>query len=103
MFQTRWSMMQNLDDLRRRIRRGTSVRVQHQVELKQRVAELEDELGRVSLLAFALAGLCLDKGLVTIGELGERMKSLDASDGAPDGKLAPGRPFPETPPAPPIG
>ena len=70
----------------------------------QRLREMEAELGRVSLLAFALAELCLDKGVVSIEELDSRLKDLDATDGNADGRLAPGRRLPgetsvEPPPA----
>src|SRR5690348_3425966 len=47
----------------------------------ERFRVLETELGRVGLLAFALAELCLDKRLVTMEELDARLKALDAADG----------------------
>lgn len=56
--------------------------------------QLEDELGRVSLLAFALADLCLAKGLVTEEELDERLRAIDAEDGVEDEKPAKGRALP---------
>ena len=64
-----------------------------------RMRELESELARVSLLAFALAELCIDKGVVTVDELEARLKQVDGSDGNEDGGLSPGRALPESPPS----
>src|SRR5438876_9041771 len=57
-----------------------------EVGARARVARLEDELGRVSLLAFALSELCLAKGVITTDELRERMRAIDVADGVEDGR-----------------
>jgi hypothetical protein len=75
--------------------------MQHRAKQSERIRELEDELGRVRLLAFALTDLCVDTGLVTQDELKARLEKLDLSDGVADGKLASGRPLPGAPPEPP--
>jgi hypothetical protein len=51
------------------------------------VAALEADLGRVALLARALAELCLEKGLVSREELVRLLLSADMADGKRDGTL----------------
>ncbi|HTF87646.1 MAG TPA: hypothetical protein VK843_04495 [Planctomycetota bacterium] len=60
----------------------------------QRARALEDDLGRVALLARALAEVCIKKGLLTPAELGQMMTEVDMADGASDGKLDPEVAFP---------
>ncbi len=55
--------------------------------LKARVAQLEDDLGRVALLTRALIDAVLKKGLLTQVDLAEMMAKADLSDGVRDGKL----------------
>jgi hypothetical protein len=55
--------------------------------LKARVAQLEDDLGRVALLTRALMDAILKKGLLSQVELAEMMTKADMSDGERDGKL----------------
>jgi hypothetical protein len=86
-----------------KLRRDVAIRNAHaSVRHSDRIRALEDELGKVSLLAFALAQVCLDTGLVTLDELKDQLRKMDLSDGTEDGKLAPGRPLPGSPPAPPV-
>ncbi len=61
------------------------------IELRQRVEELEDDLGRVALLARALAEACLQKGLLTRNEIAAMATKVDTADGVQDGKLDPRR------------
>ena len=56
-------------------------------ELEERVAQLEDDLGRVALLTRALMDAILKKGLLSQIELAEMMTKADMSDGERDGKL----------------
>lgn len=55
--------------------------------LETRVAQLEDDLGRVALLTRALIDAVLKKGLISQIELAEMMTKADLSDGTQDGKL----------------
>jgi hypothetical protein len=55
--------------------------------LETRVAQLEDDLGRVALLTRALIDAVLKKGLLSQIELAEMMTKADLSDGTRDGKL----------------
>lgn len=55
--------------------------------LETRVSNLEDDLGRVALLARALIDAVLKKGLITQVELAEMMAKQDMADGERDGKL----------------
>jgi hypothetical protein len=55
--------------------------------LETRVAQLEDDLGRVALLTRALIDAVLKKGLISQIELAEMMTKADMSDGTRDGKL----------------
>lgn len=55
--------------------------------LKARVAQLEDDLGRVALLTRALIDAVLKKGVLTQVDLAEMMSKADMADGVRDGKL----------------
>ena len=55
--------------------------------LETRVANLEDDLGRVALLTRALIDTVLKKGIITQVELAEMMAREDLADGERDGKL----------------
>lgn len=55
--------------------------------METRVAQLEDDLGRVALLTRALIDAVLKKGLISQIELAEMMTKADLSDGTRDGKL----------------
>ena len=55
--------------------------------LETRVAQLEDDLGRVALLTRALMDAVLKKGLLSQVEIAEMMTKADMSDGTRDGKL----------------
>jgi len=52
-----------------------------------RIAQLEDDLGRVALLTRALMDAILKKGILTQVEIAEMMTKADMSDGTRDGKL----------------
>jgi hypothetical protein len=55
--------------------------------LEARIAQLEDDLGRVALLTRALMDAILKKGVLSQIELAEMMTKADMSDGTRDGKL----------------
>jgi hypothetical protein len=55
--------------------------------LENRVAQLEDDLGRVALLTRALMDAILKKGVLSQLEVAEMMTKADMSDGERDGKL----------------
>jgi hypothetical protein len=55
--------------------------------LETRVAQLEDDLGRVALLTRALMDAILKKGVLTQLEVAEMMTKADMADGERDGKL----------------
>jgi hypothetical protein len=55
--------------------------------LEARVAQLEDDLGRVALLTRALMDAILKKGVLSQVEIAEMMTKADLSDGTRDGKL----------------
>jgi hypothetical protein len=96
-----WFQVRGLRETNERLQSAYAKQMQHRAMQFRRIQDLEDELGRIRLLTFALADLCLDTGLVTLDEMKERLKKLDVSDGVEDGKLAPGRPLPGSPPEPP--
>lgn len=54
---------------------------------EDRLAALEADLGRVALLARALAELCLQKNVVSREELVQLLLTADLADGKADGKL----------------
>jgi hypothetical protein len=94
-----WLAIRGLQETSERQRSAFTAQMRHRAKQSDRIRELEAELGRVSLLTFALADLCLDTGLVTLDELKARLQKLDLTDGVEDGKIAPGRPLPGSPPA----
>jgi len=55
--------------------------------LEVRIAQLEDDLGRVALLTRALMDAILKKGVLSQVEIAEMMTKADMSDGTRDGKL----------------
>jgi len=55
--------------------------------LETRVAQLEDDLGRVALLTRALMDAIIKKGVLKQIEVAEMMTKADLSDGERDGKL----------------
>jgi len=55
--------------------------------LEARIAQLEDDLGRVALLTRALMDAILKKGVLSQVEIAEMMTKADMSDGTRDGKL----------------
>jgi len=55
--------------------------------LESRMAQLEDDLGRVALLTRALMDAILKKGILSQVEIAEMMTKADMSDGTRDGKL----------------
>lgn len=67
-------------------RRGRADR-RTRMELRERVKELEDDLGHVALLTRALVDACLAKGLLTHDEVAALVMKLDAADGTVDGRL----------------
>jgi len=60
---------------------------ERQKSAKVRIEALEDDLGRVALLARALADLCLSKGLLTKEELVRQLLQADLADGKQDQRL----------------
>ncbi len=72
--------------------RANHLSVRVRMRQRERIQSLEEELARVSLLANALANLCLDKGLITLDELSERMKALEAAAERPGDATPSGRP-----------
>ena len=55
--------------------------------LDARVKQLEDDLGRVALIARALMDAVVKKGLLSQVELAQAMNAADTADGTRDGKL----------------
>ena len=55
--------------------------------LDARVKQLEDDLGRVALIARALMDAVVKKGLLSQVELAQAMSAADTADGTRDGKL----------------
>ena len=83
--------------------RGDHLRlVRERIKQQQRIAQLEEQLSRVDLLASGLADLCLDKGLVTFDELTAHLKRLELSRAAAAAKAATGSlaPQPSSKPVP---
>ncbi len=85
------SELNRIDDRIRsqRQREQSNRRIESSVREHQasRIAELEDELARLSLLTHALAEACLKNGAFQREDLEAIIEQIDASDGVVDGKL----------------
>ena len=73
----------NLEDKLRKQRRSDS---RNRANQSDRIAELEDEVARLSLLTHALAEACAGSGAITRDGLSEAIHRIDAEDGVIDGK-----------------
>ena len=56
-------------------------------DLRQRIDELEDDLGRVALLTHALAEACVQSGVLRREQISAMAEKLDLADGVADGRL----------------
>lgn len=72
-----------------RIKRMRARTADARADVVDRVATLEDNLGRVLLLLSALSETCISKGVVTREELAAMAEQVDLDDGIADGKLDP--------------
>jgi len=82
-----WFTAFELEELERRLKVNSSVAREGRASLKARIEALENDLGRVALLARALADLCLSKGLITREELVRQLLEADLADGKRDQRL----------------
>jgi hypothetical protein len=73
----------------RRVRQMRSSQARSSADLRDRIADLEDDLGRLTLLTYALAEACVRKGVFTREEIASFADELDLVDGRADGKLDP--------------
>ena len=65
------------------------------LELERRVRELEDGIGLLALVTRSLAEVCIEKGLLTHGDLMRNLTRLDLADGRRDRRLNPQLALPE--------
>lgn len=80
---------EDIKELDRRLDAVHKARLRSAKTSVERARELEYDLGRVALLARALAEVCLKKGLLSQAELGAMLLEVDIADGAGDGSLDP--------------
>jgi hypothetical protein len=78
--------LDRIDDHLRRIRSSTA---RSAGAVHDRTEELEDDLGRLTLLVHALAEACVRKGVLSREEISAMASEIDLLDGCADGKLAP--------------
>jgi hypothetical protein len=64
------------------LRRGQLTSIRERMKLHKRIERLEQELAWVNVVASTLAGVCIDKGLLTPDELKERVAKLEAERAA---------------------
>jgi hypothetical protein len=87
--------LNRMDDRVRRLRKSQMSRVNLQANLADRVEQLEDDLGRMTLFAHALAETCVRHGLLTREQIAAVAGEIDMADGQADGKLDPATLRPE--------
>ena len=80
---------QELNRMEDRVRRMRSSSARSDTNLRNRIDELEDDLGRLSLLTHALAEACVRKGIFNREEISSIADELDLLDGRADGRLDP--------------
>lgn len=73
----------------KRMRRWRERANDPRIALVDRVASLEDDLGRALLLLHTLAETCLRAGVMSREQLSQIAAELDRADGVEDGKLDP--------------
>jgi len=74
----------------RRKQRQATHRVGRELrDVAEQAARLERDLERMSLLAAALAHVCIEHGLLSAAQLRAKMDALDVEDGLADGRRAP--------------
>jgi hypothetical protein len=78
-----------LDRIDERMRSMRSSSARSAGDARERVEELEDDLGRLTLLVHALAEACVRKGVLSRDEIAAVADDIDLLDGCADGKLAP--------------
>jgi hypothetical protein len=81
-----WREFDALNARLERMRRSASAT---RIQANDRIADLEDDLARTTLLVHALAEVCVRKGLLTREEIAEIAEQIDLLDGQVDGKLDP--------------
>jgi hypothetical protein len=72
-----------------RVRQMNSRSSRSDANLRDRIDELEDDIGRLSLMMHALAEACVRKGVFSREEIASIADELDLLDGQADGKLDP--------------
>jgi hypothetical protein len=83
------SELNRMDARFRRLRQARTVDVQSRGNMLDRIDELEDDLGRLTLFAQTLAEACVRNGLLTREQISTIAQELDLADGKQDGKLDP--------------
>ncbi len=78
-----------LDRIDERMRRIRSSNARSAGDARERIEELEDDLGRLSLLVHALAEACVRQGVLSREQITSIADEIDLLDGCADGKLAP--------------
>jgi hypothetical protein len=81
--------VKELDRIDANVRRMRMSSARSDAGLRDRIAELEDDLGRLTLLTHALAEACVRKGIFTREEIAAIADELDLLDGRADGQLDP--------------
>ncbi len=80
---------QELNRMEDRVRQMRSSSARSDTNLRNRIDELEDDIGRLSLLTHALAEACVRKGVFNREEIAAVADELDLLDGRADGRLDP--------------
>ena len=76
-----------LNRIDERFRRSRTASASTRAGMYDRIDELEDDLGRATLIVHALAEACVRKGLLTREEIAAMVNEVDLRDGKSDGKL----------------
>ncbi len=93
----------DIEGLRSSVRVSSRHARRRSAELRDRVEELETELGEIRLFSRALLSLLQETGALDPTRLRAKLLELDAADGTIDGRYEPEpEPEPETKPAAPI-
>ena len=91
----RQATTRDLKILEKRLAEKSRSARKRRVNINKRIDELEEELARMTLLCRTLSDVIVEKGMIDLPELFERMNQIDLEDGVADGQVTPKRKRPK--------
>jgi hypothetical protein len=76
-----------IDGFGRRLGRASHAAPVSSSSTHDEIVQLRADVARIALLTRSLADLCIERGVLTPGQLKEKMLALDLTDGREDGRM----------------